>query len=200
MARTEELALLKSWLQPSYLSSSILQQITKTFSQQNYIQLADFFQEKQAFHVIQRLQLLFWNHSYNPDMHSYSHAPIDSLKDFSAFLHSPVFCAFVGTLVSKDVKKITAEALLFQHGDYTLMHDAQHREAGILFWFDFTQKWDSGAGGQTVVFHKESPLVFAPRWNSLQLVRLQKHQQIFTKYVNSLAGKKKLVMVKGMLE
>jgi Rps23 Pro-64 3,4-dihydroxylase Tpa1-like proline 4-hydroxylase len=199
MVRTE-LALLKSWLQPSYLSSSILQQIAKTFSQQQYIQLADFFQEKQVLQIVQGLQLLSWKHSYNPDMHSYSHAPIDPLKDFSAFLRSPVFCAFVGTLVGKDVKKITAEAFLFQHGDYTLLHDAEQRETGVLFWFDFTQEWDSAAGGQTIVVHRDAPLIFAPKWNSLQLIHLQKQQQFFTKYVNAFAGKKKLVLVRGMLQ
>lgn len=194
-----ELALLKSWLESTYLSSAVVQQITKTFSQQNYIQLADFLQEKQARAVAQRLHQLSWKHSYNPDTHSYHHAPIESLKDFSVFLHSAIFRAFMGTLLGKDVGKILVEAVSFQQGDYTLLHDAAQQQ-GIFVWFDFTQEWDSAAGGQTIVLQKENPLVFAPRWNSLQLVCLQKQQQLFTKYVNSLAGKKKLVMVRGLLE
>lgn len=196
---SQELALLKTWIQPTYLSPAVVQQIAKTFSQQHYIQLADFLQEKQAQYLTQRLRRCSWKHSYRPDMHSYHHASIGFLKDFSAFLHSAVFRAFMGTLIDKDVERIYPEVLLFQQGDYILLHDAVHQQ-GILFWLDFTQEWNFAAGGQTIVVTKDEPLIFAPQWNSLQVVYFQKQQQLFTKYVNSLAGKKRIIQVRGMVE
>jgi hypothetical protein len=187
----KEVELLKQWINPLYLAPQNITKIQQRFRNDGYIQLAEL--------VLQTPKKLSWKRSYIPDMHSYQHAALGQDKKVEEFITSPAFFSLVGTMIGKNVKHVTAEFLLFQHRDYSLIHDSVSHK-GIMFWVDFTKEWDNNFGGQTVFFSDSAPLIFTSAFASLYLVALQKHMHMFTKYVNCCAGKKELLLLRGFLE
>jgi len=187
----KDVELLKQWINPLYLLPENITKIQQALRNDGYIQLAEF--------VLQTPKKLSWKKSYIPDMHSYQHAALNQDKKVEEFIMSPAFFSLIGTMIGKHVKKVTVEFLLFQHRDYTLMHDAVSHK-GMMFWLDFTKEWDTDFGGQTVFFSDKAPLIFTSAFASLYFVALQKNMHMFTKYVNCCAEKKELFLLRGFLE
>lgn len=196
-----EIQVLKQWINPQYLSAETMQQIEKHLSQQPLpnIQLAQFLLPQKAEEIRKALEKTKWQHQYIPHMHSYALGNDAALNSFFSFLNSNGFKVFLGTMLRKEIKTIEKEILLFQHRDYTLLHDSRQEKDAVLCCFDFTKDWPLGAGGETVVVSKTEPLLFPRLFNALTLVHLKPDIHYFLKYVNAKAEKKKMFMVQCRL-
>jgi Rps23 Pro-64 3,4-dihydroxylase Tpa1-like proline 4-hydroxylase len=194
----KDVDLLKSWINPLYLLPQNIKGIATQLSSEGYVQLADFFEEKMVKTVVKDVKATKVGKSYQPDLHRYQHGPVT--KKLDSFIQSVAFRALLGTMVGQDVKKVDLEVLYFCAGDYTLLHDMEYGTEGLLLWFDFTADWEENFGGMTVCNEEgNDPLLFAPAFNALHVVSVGKDTGMFVKYVNCLAGKKKIIMVKGWL-
>ena len=84
----------------------------------------------------------------------------------------------------------------FSQKDYTLLNDSYTEKPGVDIIFDLTVGWDSAWGGTiTYVNGTGDALKLPVKPNSLMIIRRQKDEQRFVKYVNHLVGKRKRVFV-----
>lgn len=202
--RAGSVQVLKQWINPQYLSAETMQQIEKQFSSNPvpHIQLAQFLLPQKAEEIRKALEKIKWQHQYIPHMHSYALGNASGntpINQFFSFLDSNGFKVFLGTMLRKEIKTIEKEMLLFQHRDYTLLHDSRQEKDAVLCCFDFTKDWLLGAGGETVVVSKTEPLLFPRLCNALTLVQLKPDIHYFLKYVNAKAEKRKIFLIQMRL-
>ena len=198
-----EVQLLKEWINPLYLVKETIAQIPPTFyahQELPSIQLSNFFLEEKAEQVRKVLDKLSWKKNYIPHMHSF-HKPTNekALASLYSLVNSPGFKALLGTMLKKEFKNIIIEPLLFQHGDYTLLHDAHEQEKGIVCYLDFTKHWSEDFWGQLIFTTKAEPIIFPRVFNAAHIVQITEDAQCFVKYVNSAAGKNKVYLVKVIM-
>lgn len=200
-----DVQVLKQWINPLYLVPETIQQVQKAFTSNaevQSIQLGQFLLQSQAEKLVKALEKMKWQEAYIPHMYSHKLSSNESaLKELYTFLGTAGFKALLGTMLKRELKTVTPKAFLFEHGDYTLMHDALEEKKHILCTFDFTMRWPENSGGQQVFMHSSAePLIFVPSFNALNIVSMSGDVRSFLKYVNCNAGKSKRFIVQVRME
>ncbi len=195
-----DIQLLKNWVNPQYLSTETIKQVEQAFHTATIpsVQLANFLLPEKAAAVKKAIEKIKLNYEYIPHMHSYHTAAAEKpLADFYAFLNSPGFKTLLGTMLRKEIKTVHPQLVVYEHKDYTLLHDTIEQRAATVLFFDFTKDWNDAAGGKTVFISPNSdPLIFPRMFNAICVAALVTDVHYFLKYVNGVAGKNKVYLVK----
>lgn len=194
---------IREWINPLYLSSQTLQEVNTAFNHAQpfpFIQLGNFFLEQQAEKIMTAALKAKKNQEYIPHMHSYCNVTLDKdkeLKQCSEFLKSTGFLSLLGTMIKQQCKKAEVEMCIFNHGNYTLLHDTALQKHGIFCFIDLTKNWPAEANGQTVFVNETGaePVIFRRAWNTLNIVQLNSNTHSFLKYVNAASGKKSIILI-----
>ena len=142
---------------------------------------------------IERLQ---WKKKTEYDKFNYKIAPLP--KELLEFLQSQDFLETVSILSGKTPKEVICELRLFEHENYTLLHDEIAQPEGIAFELEFTPIWNEKWGRCTIFARKKKELAcITPTPNTLTLVRQDKNTKSFVKYVNHLAEKNIRIVLQG---
>lgn len=195
-----EVQLLKNWVNPQYLSTETMKQIEQTFHSTAIpsVQLANFLLPEKADAVYKRLEKLKLIHEYIPHMHSFHTADAEKqLAEFYSFLNSSGFKSLIGTMIKKEIKVVYQKVLVYEHTNYTLLHDIVEQRLGTVLFFDFTKSWNENAGGKTIfVSPNTEPLLFSRIFNAVTITALQPDVRYFVKYVNAEAKNNKVFLIK----
>ena len=195
-----DIQLLKHWVNPQYLTTETIKQVEQTFQSAAIpsVQLGSFLLPEKAAAVRKVIEKIKFSHEYIPHMHSYHTAAAEKpLAEFYAFLNSAGFKTLLGTMLRKEIKTVHPQLLVYEHKDYTLLHDTIEQRAATVLFFDFTKDWSEDAGGKTVfVSPKADPLIFPRMFNAICVAALLPDVHYFLKYVNGVAGKNKVYLVK----
>ena len=113
-----------------------------------------------------------------------------------AKLPAPVAKLFTSEKFRSFVKRVTgvdpgmkARLELYGHRDFTLRQDDE-KPPGLFVYFDMTDDWLEGTGGETIVTDEEGELVrVSPSANTLVLIDCRKAYP-FVRYVNHRAGER----------
>ncbi|MBS3144629.1 hypothetical protein J4208_03515 [Candidatus Woesearchaeota archaeon] len=192
---------LEKWLNPIYLQEETMQALKKAFTEQDipHIQLQDFFTPEKAKTILQHFQRAHYQQQYVPDKYNYAVADqLGSLATVQEVFQDPLMSLWLEEITGKKSTASQVSILRFTHGDYTLMHDSETPEEGILLVYDPVTPWSVEAGGYEVfTLPEKDPLVIQPQQNTLTIVCITKETRNFTKYVNSLCGDRKRYCLQG---
>lgn len=195
-----DIQILKNWVNPQYLSTETIKQVEQTFSSAAIpsVQLGSFLLPEKAVAVRKAIEKIKFIHKYIPHMHSYHTAAAEKpLADFYAFLNSSGFKTLLGTMLRKEIKIVHPQLLIYEHKDYTLLHDTIEQRAATVLFFDFSKDWKEDAGGKTVFVNPNTePLIFSRMFNAICIAALLPDVHYFLKYVNGVAGKNKVFLVR----
>ncbi|HLC72450.1 MAG TPA: hypothetical protein VJH37_02600 [Candidatus Nanoarchaeia archaeon] len=192
---------IEKWLNPIYLQEEIINALKKAFLQEkefSHVQLQDFFKPEKAKTLAQHLQRAHYQQRYVPDKYRYAKADeIGALKTVQEVFQDAVFRLWLEEITGKKVKGCHMEVVRFVQGDYTLMHDSETPEEGIVIIYDPALPWSAGSGGYEVfTVPEKDPLILQPQANTLTIIGATKETLQFTKYVNSLCKDKKRYCLK----
>ena len=187
---------IEKWLNPIYLQEEAMQALKKAFAQQQdipHIQVQDFFRSEKAKTILQHLQRSHYQQRYVPDRYNYAAADhIGSLQTIQEVFQDPVFSLWLEEVTGKKSNACQISVVRFAHRDYTVIHDSEIPEEGLLLIYDPTRPWSSEAGGYEIcTVPNKDPLVIQPKENTLTIVWMNKETRMFTKYCNHLSQNKK---------
>ena len=192
---------LEKWLNPIYLQEETMQALKKAFTEQDipHIQLQDFFTPEKAKTILQHFQRAHYQQQYVPDKYNYARADqLGSLATVQEVFQDLLMKLWLEEITGKKSTASQINILRFTHGDYTLIHDSETPEEGILLIYDPVTPWPIEAGGYDVfTLPEKDPLVIQPQANTLTIIAITKETRQFTKYVNSLCRDKKRYCLKG---
>ncbi len=187
---------IEKWLNPIYLQEETMQALKKAFAQEKdfpHVQLQDFFKQEKVKTLAQHMQRAHYQQHYTPDKYSYALADeIGALRTIQEVFQDTIFKLWVEEITGKQIKECQMEVIRFAHKDYTLIHDSETPEEGILIIYNPMLPWSAEAGGYDVfTMPEKDPLIIQPQANTLMLISLTEEIRHFVKYVNSLSKEKK---------
>lgn len=195
-----DIQILKNWVNPQYLTTETIKQVEQAFHAAAIpsVQLGSFLLPEKAAAVRKAIEKIKTTHEYIPHMHSYHTTDAQKpLADFYAFLNSSGFKTLLGTMLRKEIKTVHPQLLVYEHKDYTLLHDTIEERAETVLFFDFTKDWNDEAGGKTIFVNPNTdPLLFSRMFNAICVAALLSDVHYFLKYVNGVAGKNKVFLVR----
>ncbi|MDO8564279.1 MAG: 2OG-Fe(II) oxygenase family protein [Nanoarchaeota archaeon] len=181
-----------------YLDDGVIDQIADAFTQQGFIRLEKFLNEKEYIYFINSLNSADSKIEKVPDRYSYSLIECDEI-----IFGSVGFKELLSKVVGKKVGKMTLSVKRFGWKDYTLVHDDEAGKEEMRFFFILADKWNVEWGGNVVYMAEDglgNPIIFPITGNSLCIVKKKKDMHSFVKYVNNLAGKNSFVVVEGKIK
>ncbi len=170
----------------------------KIFAKNKSIQLKQFVQQAQYEKLCRSIERLQWKKKIEYDKFNYKTAPLP--KELLEFFQSQDFLETVLILSGKTPKEVICELRLFEHENYTLLHDEIVQPEGIAFELEFTPIWNEKWGGCTSFVRKKKEFArITPTPNTLTIVQQDKNTKSFVKYVNHLAENKKVVLMGSII-
>lgn len=169
-------------LNKTYLEKKAQENIRKLFNQEGSIQLRAFFGHQSYLRLLDTIKRKKFKRFYKSNLYAYHAVSIHEKES------ADLLAYFFYSLFKKKPTLVSARAYSFQHGDYTLLHDATAETPGILFLIELTPHWESTYGGYHSFIQKNKELLrIYPVGNTLTLIRTQKDTRSFIKYINHTA-------------
>ena len=167
-----------------YLDGGILKSANKTFNNQNprNIRLEKFFQPA----VFSILQDKLYNLKFKLKFHPYKYKYFTAKStEINSFLNGRYFKNIVQSIIGLKNYKIKYEIRKFEHGNYTLLHDAEKGKPGIDFVIDFSKSNENFGGFTVYLTETEELLQLNPSSNTLSFIERNKNVMKYTKYVQN---------------
>lgn len=164
-----------------YRRKEVLDAIKKAWKKEKSVALQNILDPAELQEIAKETRI-GWKRSYIPDRHSYE----------EKWLEIPTR-SFVKEVTGRLPLKATSKR--FSHRDYTILHDKEREQQGILA-FLLLEDWNPEWGGKIVFMQNGRTLhEFFPRRNTLLIVERKKGVRYFIKYVNHRAGKRRLMIL-----
>jgi hypothetical protein len=164
------------------MDSGILKKAGEIYSRQypKNIRLDNIFQKP----VFLLLQKKLSNSKFKLRFHPYKHKYFTAKsKDMHAFINGRYFKSLIEKILKLKNYKIRYEIRKFEHGDYTLLHDADDKREGVDFIIDFSKPMKNFGGNTVYLSRKEELLILNPSPNTLSFVDRRKGMMSYTKYI-----------------
>ena len=165
-----------------YMDSGILEKAGEIYSRQypKNIRLENIFQKP----VFMLLQKALYNSKFKLRFHPYKCKYFTSKsKEMRAFISGKYFKSLIEKILNLKNCKIKHEIRKFEHGNYTLLHDADDERPGVDFIIDFSKPTKSFGGHTVYLSQKEELLILNPSPNTLSFVDRRRGMMSYTKYV-----------------
>lgn len=165
-----------------YIDNGILKKAAEVYNKQypKNIRLENLFQKP----VFLLLQKKLYNSQFKLKFHPYKHKYFTAeSKEMRAFINGKYFKNLIWKILNLKNYKIRHEIRKFEHGNYTLLHDADDESPGIDFIIDFSKQAGNFGGNAIYLTKKEELLILSPSPNTLSFVGRRKSMMSYTKYV-----------------
>lgn len=173
-----------------YKSKDFTSQVSDFFNKEGYVQLQDFFIEKDALKIYKKLNKENFKLTFEPLEHK--KYEIDIKKSYSPeilqiaeYFKSKEFIEYIESITdfSLQFKKLSINK--YNHTCYELLSDSKVNAECIHVIFDISENWKKENGG-TLVYttSKEELLYLEPSFNSLSLVIRNVDILTYLKYIN----------------
>jgi hypothetical protein len=191
----------KFFINPNYLLKHTLYSAAEHFAKDGSIQLHQFLIPAMAEKVRAAVSRASLVQEYAPDRYSFHEpksVPIGKqLQNVLKATHE--IKDIISTIVQKQVKYQDSCWRVYQHKDYTLLHDKNKEQPGYDVIIDLTPDWDNRACGyHSYVDGNGTELVrVQPAMNALTIVKRDKNTMRFVKYVNHRAGNGRRIVLQA---
>lgn len=175
-------------INPQYLDANVVAQIARAYKANNppSVQLGAFLQNAVYETLTEVLDSVPTKQAVIADRYSRNEGKLPA--NIARLFTSKEFCSFIKRITGKDPgTRVRLE--LYGHRDFTLRQDDE-KPPGLLVYFDMTDEWLAGTGGETIVTDEHGELVrVAPAGNTLVLIDCARAYP-FVRYINHKAGER----------
>ncbi|MBS3167581.1 hypothetical protein J4216_00450 [Candidatus Woesearchaeota archaeon] len=161
-----------------YKDKKIIEQIKEILKKQGSIQLKEFLKEPPK--INSKLK-----EEYVPQSHSYKFTDYEMNKEI---------IKFVEIITNKKLR--SSKLFELKHKDYKLLSDKQKEREGYKIIIELTKSWKEEFGGFTsIIENNQENLRIIPEENTLSIIRTNKEQKSFIKYINNKAKNQKRIFI-----